>query len=130
MAELNDILLSVILILGSLVLIVLIFVLVRVSNSLQSVEAEVKKLTADLQPLIQRITGITEQAQTLLNEINEQKDILETSVMRVRDMSESIYEVFRGLYVELAPTVESVSMFLARIRRGVTTFLDTWKAAR
>jgi uncharacterized protein YoxC len=127
MTELNDTLLTVILILGSLVLLVLIFVLLKVADSLQRMQEEVADLTKQVKPLIEKVTAVSVQAEELLNDLNEQKNVLETSVMRVRDMTDSIYTTFNSLYLEVAPTVDSITVFLANVRRGINTFLSTWK---
>ena len=130
MSELNEVLLSIIMILGSLVLIVLVFVLVKVSKSLRSMEEQVTNLSTDIRPLVQRLTSITEEGQSLLADINEQKDILENSVLKVRDITESTYRLYNSLYSEVAPTVDTLTGFLASVRRGVQTFVSTWKSGR
>jgi len=130
MAEINDGLLSVMLVLGSLVLLVVIFVLVKISNTLQRMQEEMAKLSNEVHPLLERVTAVSEQSETLLRELNAQKEHIEYSVMRVRDITDSLYRSYSSLYVELAPTVDSTARFLARVRRGIETFLETWRTAR
>jgi uncharacterized protein YoxC len=130
MTELNDTLLTVILILGSLVLIVLTVVLLKVADSLKHMETEVARLTNEVMPLIERLSGVSAQAELMLNDLAQQKDAIETSVLRIRDMADSVYYSFQSLYVEVAPTVDTLAAFLRNARRGINTFLATWKGGR
>ena len=130
MAELNSILLSVLMILGSLVLVVLIFVLIRLSKSLRAVQEEITGLNAKLQPLIEQVTDVSEKTGALLEDLNAQKNILEASVARVRDIAQGLYDMYSTLEAELTPAVDATAHFLAKVRRGLETFFSALRAKR
>jgi uncharacterized protein YoxC len=130
MAELNELLVSILMILGSIVLLVLIAVLVRISNTLQRTQEEVKRLIDDVHPLIDKVTSVSEQTESLLKDVNAQKQHIENSVLRLRDISDSVYSNYSKINNELTPAVDSIVSIIGNIRRGFETFVSTWRASR
>ena len=60
MTELNSTLLSVILILGTLLIVVVIFVIVRVSKTIGTMQEEITQLTDTVIPLVERMSDLTQ----------------------------------------------------------------------
>ena len=127
MTELNSTLLSVILILGTLLIVVVIFVIVRVSKTIGTMQVEITQLTDTVIPLVERMSDLTQQVEQTVAIVTQHADGIAESVDNIRRVTRNIARLQQIVQDQIEPPLMEFASLLAGVRRGVNTFAERWR---
>jgi uncharacterized protein YoxC len=112
----------------SAVCIYLIVVLVRVRDILNTVEKDLKELTARALPVLDNMEFITARVKSITDSIDDQVAIVRDSMGSIREVADNIVALERKVQERIeGPILDSVA-FLAAVFKGVRTFVDRVRA--
>jgi uncharacterized protein YoxC len=108
----------------SAVCIYLIVVLVRVPDILNTVEKDLKELTARALPVLDNMEFITARVKSITDSIDDQVAIVRDSMGSIREVADNIVALERKVQERIeGPILDSVA-FIAAVFKGVRTFVD------
>jgi uncharacterized protein YoxC len=112
----------------SAVCIYLIVVLVRVRDILNTVERDLKELTARALPVLDNMEFITARVKSITDSIDDQVAIVRDSMGSIREVADNIVALERKVQERIeGPILDSVA-FAAALFKGVRTFVDRVRA--
>lgn len=127
-----DIILTVSLIIAllclSAVCIYLIIVLVRVRDILNTVERDLKELTARALPVLDNMEFITARVKSITDSIDDQVAIVRDSMGSIRDVADNIVALERKVQERIEGPILDTVAFAAALFKGVRTFVDRVRA--
>lgn len=127
MSELANVLLIILLVLGCILIGYAIFTLKRLVESMGVLQKEIQDLKKDLVPAIQNISSLSEQARLTLQDIEAQKDILESALVNVRRFTSNIVRVQENFLERVEPPINEFTSFLSGIGKGFQAFTSSWR---
>lgn len=130
MSELNSTLVSLLLLSGIVLAGALVYVLLRLVSTLRVLEREVTTLTGTLSPLLEKADRLTERAEETLVMFQEHRDSLAASVENIRRVTANVYRLQNIVQQQVEPSLTSFASMLGSARRGIATFIETWKRGR
>ena len=102
----------------------LIVVLLRVRDTLNSVEKDLKEMTSRTVPILENMEYITARVKSITENIDDQVMIVRESISSVKDIAENIVAMERKVQDRIeGPILDSVA-FVASVFNGVRTFFD------
>ena len=126
MTELNSTLLSVVLLLGTLLIVAVIIIIIRIAKTIGTMQAEITTLTRTVVPLVERMNSLTVQVERTLEIVSEHRSAITESVENIRRVTRNIARVQQLVQDQIEPPLAEFASLLSGIRRGVTTFVDRW----
>jgi len=102
----------------------LIVVLLRVRDTLNSVEKDLKEMTSRTVPILENMEYITARVKSITENIDDQVMIVRESISSVKEIAENIVAMERKVQDRIeGPILDSVA-FVASVFNGVRTFFD------
>ncbi|MCB2204161.1 DUF948 domain-containing protein [bacterium] len=130
MATLQDVL-YLLLTAGSIVLVcVLIVVALRISRLVLRLGEDVRRITDETVPALKRVQQVTDRTDEALTVVTDNRAAVSNAVENLRKVTENIYRLENILQEQVEPTVTGLAQRLAGLRRGIDTFLETWRKRR
>lgn len=130
MSALNDTLLTIVLILGSGLMVVGIIVLYRVGQAVKSMQSQIGDLNQHLLPLIDRASTLSERATETIEIFTEQREGIAESVNNIRKVTANIHHLEQMVQDEIEPGLTSFLTMLRGFRKGIQSFSDQWRRSR
>lgn len=117
--------------LGGLVLMgVLVSVLFSVRRTLETIGNDIRRLSDETVPLLEKIEETIELTKDALSVITENREKLSAASEYVRKVAANIYRIENMLQEHVEPGVAGLARRLAGFRRGIDTFLENWHRGR
>ncbi len=102
----------------------LIVVLVRVKDTLNSVEKDFKEMTSRTVPILENLEYITARVKSITENIDDQVMVVRESISSVKQIADNIVAMERKVQDRIeGPILDSVA-FVASVFNGVRTFFD------
>lgn len=130
MSEFNSTLVSLLLLSGIVLAGALVYVLLRLVSTLRVLEHEVTTLTETVKPLLEKAERLTERADLTLAMFQEHRDALSASVEYIRKVTANVYRLQNIVQQQVEPSLTSFASMLGGARRGIATFIETWRRSR
>ena len=130
MSEINDVLFDILIVSGILFLYAAIYLLLKLSKTIDAIRNDVQKLTDETIPLMQNLRSLADSAEQSIETINTYKDSLTTSVERVSTVTKEFQRLYNIIHEQLEPSVIGLASTLSGLRKGIQTFIDTWRQPR
>ncbi|MFZ1730594.1 MAG: hypothetical protein WBQ23_06665 [Bacteroidota bacterium] len=125
---LQDILLIVLLIGGIVLTFVLISVLRSTQKTLEDIGKDIRQLSTEATSVFKKVDQVAAQASEALNVISENRGKLSAAAENIRKVTENIYRLENLLQEQLEPGVAGLARRIAGIRRGIDSFLASWRS--
>lgn len=130
MATIQDIL-YLLLTTGSIVLVgILVVVALRISRLLQRLSQDIRRITDETVPTLKRLQQAAERADEAMTVVTDNRAAVSNAVENLRQVTENIYRLENILQEQVEPSVVGLAQRLAGLRRGIDTFLETWRNRR
>lgn len=130
MATIQDIL-YLLLTTGSIVLVgILVVVALRISRLLQRLSQDIRRITDETVPTLKRLQQAAERADEAMTVVTDNRAAISNAVENLRQVTENIYRLENILQEQVEPSVVGLAQRLAGLRRGIDTFLETWRNRR
>lgn len=130
MSDLNSVLLTVLLLLGSALIVVLIFIAFRAVKMLDGVQHEITKLNDSMIPLLDGIRSLSERADGTLSMLDRNSDAITDSVNAIRRVTGNIERLENIVQSEIEPTLVDFASVIGSARKGVQAFISSWRRPR
>jgi hypothetical protein len=127
MTGMNATLLSILLVLGSFLIVVIIFLIFRVAKTVAALQQEVTSLNSKMVPLLERIATLTDSTQQTMEMIAENRDAISATVENFRKVSRNILRLEEILQRQVEPSLIGLASVLGGLRKGIQTFSDSWR---
>jgi uncharacterized protein YoxC len=106
----------------------MIFVLLRVRDTLSSLEKDVRDITSRALPVLDNMEYITSRVKGITDSIDDQVAAVRESIASVRQVAENVVELERRVQERIeGPILETVALVSA-VFKGVRTFVDRVRA--
>ena len=106
----------------------LILVLVRVRDTLSSVERDIKAVTERTMPVLENIDYISTRVKSITDNIDDQVMIVRESMSSIREVADNVVDLERKIQARIeGPILDTVAL-VAAIFKGVRTFTDRLRA--
>lgn len=79
---------------------------------------------------IDKINMLSENVNSVVTKVNENVDVLETVVYKVKDTADSIIEFEKKVHQRIEPPVMETLSTITAVSAGIKTFIDTWKSKK
>lgn len=117
--------------LGGLVLMgVLVTVLISVRRTLETIGNDIRRLSDETVPLLEKIEETIDLTKEALSVITENREKLSAASEYVRKVAANIYRIENMLQEQVEPGVAGLVRRLAGFRSGIDTFLESWHRGR
>ena len=130
MDTLQDILLTLLMVGGIVIVGVFVSVMLAVRRAIDNIGADVRRLTEEMLPMLAKMQETVDQTKDALSVITENRATLSAAANNIRKVTENIYRLENILQEQLEPGITGLARRLAGIRRGIETFLDNWRRER
>jgi hypothetical protein len=127
MTGINSTLLSILLMLGSCLIVVIVFLIVRVAKTVATLQEEMTTLNRSILPLLERIAALTDTTQQAMEIIAENRDAIATTVDNARKVSRNVLRLEEILQRQVEPSLIGIASVLGGLRKGLQTFADSWR---
>jgi hypothetical protein len=127
MTDMNSIFLSILLVLGSALIVVIILLIVRVSKTVAELQNDLTTLNKTLVPLLERIDTLAESTKASLDSFAAHGDALGVTLENIRTVSGNIRKLEEIVQVEIEPSLRGLASLLRGFQRGIQTFADNWR---
>ena len=112
---------------GIILVVVLTVVLLRVARLLQQLSTDVRRISDETIPTLKRMQQIADRTEEALTVITDNRAAVTTAVENVRKVTDNIYRLENLLQEQVEPSVRGLASRLSGLRKGIDTFLDTWR---
>lgn len=130
MATLQNVLLLALTVGGIILVVIMIFVLLRIARLLQQASDDLRRIGDETVPALRRLQQVADRADEALTVITDNRASVTSAVENVRKVTENIYRLENVLQEQVEPAVIGLAQRLAGFRRGIDTFLATWRNRR
>ena len=130
MDALQDILLLILMVGGIVLTIILITVLLRTHKLIQQAQHDLKRISDEAVPALRRSQQVAARTEEALTVITDNRQAVTNAVENIRRMTENLYRLENILQQQVEPSVIGLANRLAGIRRGIDSFLATWRSRR
>jgi len=130
MDALQDILLLILTIGGIVLTVILITVLLRMHKLIQQAQLDLKRISDEAVPALRRSQQVAARTEEALTVITDNRPAVSSAIENVRKVTENIYRLENILQQQVEPSVIGLANRLAGIRRGIDSFLATWRNRR
>ena len=127
MTSINSTLLSVLLTLGSVLIVVIIYLIFRIARTVTALQAEVRSLNSAMLPLLERVSALAESTHETLEIVSEHRDTIGATVENFRKLSRNILRLEEILQRQVEPSLVGLASVLGGIRKGIQTFSESWR---
>lgn len=106
----------------------LILVLVKVRDTLSSVERDIKAVTERTMPVLENIDYISARVKSITDNIDDQVMIVRESMSSIREVADNVVDLERKIQARIeGPILDTVAL-VAALFKGVRTFTDRLRA--
>ncbi|GEM_PF-1330552 len=130
MDAIQDILLLILTIGGIVLTIILITVLLRFHKLLQQAQYDLKRISDEAVPALRKSQQVAARTEEALTVVTDNRMAVTNAVENVRKVTENLYRLENILQQQVEPSVVGLANRLAGIRRGIDSFLSTWRSKR
>ncbi len=130
MDALQDILLIAVLIAGIVLIGVLISVLLSMRRTLVTIGEDVRRLSDEIAPVINKVQEVATQTSEVLAIIEENREKFAAATENVRRMTANVYRLQNLLQEQIEPGLTGIARRIAGVRSGVEAFLERWRRGR
>lgn len=116
----------ILLISASILCLSLIYYINRITNSIKSIESEIKDLSDQIKPLIAAATELSEKLNNLSAEAKGQVNLVKETIGKVIDRVDMILSVEEQLREGLEKPINGLIKNLSAVSSGITTFWKTF----
>jgi hypothetical protein len=127
MTGVNSTLLSILLGLGSILVVIIIFLIFRVAKTVAALQLEVTQLNRSILPLLERIATLTDSTQQAMEVITENRESITAATENFRKVSRNILRLEEILQRQVEPSLIGFASVLGGLRKGIQTFSDSWR---
>ena len=127
MTDLNSTLLSILLILGSVLIVVIMYFVFRMSKTISALQHEVTTLNMSIAPLLERITHLTDSTHTAMEMITEYRDAIGVTIENFRKLSRNVLRLEEILQRQVEPSVVGLASVIGSMRKGIQSFSESWR---
>jgi peptidoglycan hydrolase CwlO-like protein len=127
MAEVNSILLSVLLIGGIFLIGFAAYFLFRVAKTIESMKQEITQFNQSVVPLLEKVASFVEEAEGTLRIVSENSLEIGEAVSNIKRITNDIARVEHLVFEKIEPSLFGIASILSGIHRGAKTFIDTWR---
>lgn len=122
-----EVLTAIVLILGSVLIIFLIFYLGRITRSIQDLQKDIGDLSERLEPLVISLSDLTSKFSELSESANRQLDVTKGIVFNIKDRVDKILQLEEKIRTGIDGPVSGILNQIKAISNGVSTFLSYLK---
>jgi uncharacterized protein YoxC len=130
MSDVNSVLFTVLLVMGSALIAVIIAVVFRVAKAVDAVQTELGALNRTVVPLLERINVLAESTQQTLASLTRHSEALGETFDNLRAVSGNVRRLEEIVQDQIEPTLRSFASLIASVRRGLQSFIDQWMGGR
>ncbi|MBI5647897.1 MAG: hypothetical protein HY962_13285 [Ignavibacteriae bacterium] len=130
MSELNSTLLSVLLVLGSGLIVTIIIVISRITRTVAELQAELTRTTQTVLPLVERINALTASVEQTLAVVNENRQAVAETVDYMRGITRNVYRLQQIVVDRIEPPLLEFASIVSSVTSGLKSFTDTWRRGR
>ncbi len=130
MSDIFDVLLVILIVSGIVFLYAAIYLLLKLSKTTDVIRDDVRRLTDETIPLMLNLQALADSAQESFEAVNEYKNSLSTSVQRISTVTSEFQRLYNIIHEQLEPSVIGLASTLSGLRKGIQTFIDTWRQPR
>jgi len=106
----------------------LILVLVKVRDTLSSVERDIKAVTERTMPVLENIDYISARVKSITDNIDDQVMMVRESMSSIREVADNVVDLERKIQARIeGPILDTVAL-VAALFKGVRTFTDRLRA--
>ena len=116
----------ILLISASILCLSLIYYINRITNSIKSIESEIKDLSDQIKPLIAAATDLSEKLNNLSAEAKGQVNLVKETIGKVIDRVDMILSVEEQLREGLEKPINGLIKNLSAVSNGITAFWKTF----
>ncbi|HSD63410.1 MAG TPA: DUF948 domain-containing protein [Ignavibacteriaceae bacterium] len=117
----------ILLISASILCLALVFYINRITNTIKSIQADIKDLSDQMKPLITASTELSEKLNSLSAEAKSQLYIVKEIIGKVKDRVEMILSLEEQFRKGLEKPVDSILKNFSAVSNGINTFWKTFK---
>jgi uncharacterized protein YoxC len=126
MSDMNSILLSILLIAGTILIVVVIRTLIKLSSTIVSMKTEMEDIKNTLVPMIKNVDMLTVRLDQTVRDINGYKAQVEASLNNIRKVTDNIYRLEAAVQQRIEPGLLRFASMFEKVQRGVSRFMDNW----
>ncbi len=130
MATLQNVLLILLSVGGVVLIIILTVVLLRIARLLQQATEDLRRIGDETVPTLKRLQQVADRTDEALTVITDNRASVTQAVDNLRKVTENIYRLENILQEQVEPAVTGIAQRLAGFRRGIDTFLETYRNRR
>jgi hypothetical protein len=130
MDAIQDILLIAVLVAGIALIGVLISVLLSMRRTLLKIGDDIRSLSDELVPVINKVQEVAIQTSEVLAIIEENRERITAATEYVRKMTANVYRLQNILQVQIEPGLTGLARRIAGVRSGIEAFVERWQRGR
>lgn len=120
-----------ILTLGGIVLIVVIIAsLLRFNRLMQQIKVDLKRISDEAVPALKKSQQVAARTEEALTVITDNRQTITNAVGNIHKVTENLYRLENILQKQVEPSVVGLANRLSGIRRGIDSFLASWRSKR
>jgi len=123
----NSILVNILLLLGSSLIIVIIYVLIKVSKTISTLQFEISNLNRSIVPLFEQVNSLVVRVDKTLDSFSEHREALSEAVNNIRNVTRHVYRLESALHDQLEPSILGIASTLSGVRKGILAFSENWR---